>query len=353
MDGSREIQQQTTEDFLGEERRSLLPLLIPPLVHRLNNSLTVLHAAGELGSSGSGSEAAEREFRAARSALGHLTILARTHDESGPATFDLGEVLRGVEVLLTPCAEALGVALRCSPPAGTIASNGDPALLEQLVLVLVADELMVLARERLSAARAAPPPTMRVTVSQSGSRIAVRLARARIQGRDDAPTALWRKAADWLEPTGATVYLRSIGEASCYRIVFPAAVEEAGEAAHGPSRDERLLLAEDDEPLRELIATVLTEAGYRVNTLEGVQLVAGELAATAADLILLDADVELAQPSLMAELEAVPGLAERLLFLGAPHAEPRAVPVLPKPFRPHELLAAVRARLDAPAGTPA
>ncbi len=171
MDGSREIQQQITEDFLGEERRSLLPLLVPPLVHRLNNSLAVIHAAGDLSSSGLGSDVAELEFRAARSALGHLTILARTH-EPGPATFDLGEVLRGVECLLTPCAEALGVALRCSPPAGTIAVDGDPALLEQLVLVVVADVLRVLARERLGAGRAAQPPTMRLSVSHGGSRIA-------------------------------------------------------------------------------------------------------------------------------------------------------------------------------------
>ena len=38
------------DDFLAEERRELLPRLIPPIVHKLNNSLAVVHGVLEYGS---------------------------------------------------------------------------------------------------------------------------------------------------------------------------------------------------------------------------------------------------------------------------------------------------------------
>jgi signal transduction histidine kinase len=151
------------------------------------------------------------------------------------------------------------------------------------------------------------------------------------------------------------------GEGTTVTIRLPHAVADAKVAAPrdgGPvagTRGETILLIDDDNDVRELVAELLKDLGYDVTAVDS-----GEAAFRALDRFV---------PQLMVLDFAMPGLngAEvatvarrrhpdmRILFLSG-YADTSALesavdraPLLHKPFHPSELAAAVRAALDAPA----
>jgi CheY-like chemotaxis protein len=152
----------------------------------------------------------------------------------------------------------------------------------------------------------------------------------------------------------------SPGKGATFTIRLPALVEAAAEppAPTLPLRgrgNERVLLAEDEDAVRALISTVLTERGYTVlearDGLEALEI-AGRFGASL-DILLTDVvmpqmtGVELA----LRLRESDPSLP--VLFVSGHMGDKRPaawpdpdVPVLRKPFTPHELVGAVRATLD-------
>ncbi|HEY0880278.1 MAG TPA: response regulator, partial [Archangium sp.] len=161
---------------------------------------------------------------------------------------------------------------------------------------------------------------------------------------------------------GGTVEVSSApGEGSTFRVSFPcgggrevaAAVVPTLRGAVRPGRGELILLAEDDEQVRPLMASMLRRAGYQVL-----------VAAHGAEALLL-AEQHHGPIHLLLTDVKMPGmngprLAERMrelrpktpvLFMSGyvdSHAVlPDGAEVLNKPFSNEELLASVQARIDA------
>jgi CheY-like chemotaxis protein len=156
------------------------------------------------------------------------------------------------------------------------------------------------------------------------------------------------------------------GLGTTFRVRLPRAIDpslkEAGrplDSLEVPGGSETILLAEDDEALRELAARTLREAGYTV--LEAADGVAASALAvqhgTAVDLLLTDvvmprqsgrelaADLRRARPSL--PVLFMSGYSDAIAQSGADD------PLLPKPFTPEELRSATRRTLDVKRPAPA
>jgi two-component system, cell cycle sensor histidine kinase and response regulator CckA len=150
------------------------------------------------------------------------------------------------------------------------------------------------------------------------------------------------------------------GVGTRFEIFLPRAqvdVDGAGTAgAAAPRRGtERVLLVDDEAPVRQLVRAVLERKGYQVLEARSAQdaLACFDEHAGAIDLLLTDVVMPggMTGPALARELLArAPALA--VLLTSGYGAEPEVaagetLPLLPKPFAPSRLLAAVRSALDA------
>jgi two-component system cell cycle sensor histidine kinase/response regulator CckA len=125
----------------------------------------------------------------------------------------------------------------------------------------------------------------------------------------------------------------------------------------GEACSQRILLVEDDGPVRSLIALALRVAGYEVHDAASA-VEALDLAETLPSIDLVVADVGLpvaSGPELVRRLQEERPTLEALHITG--HSEEWAIrlcldpnaPLLRKPFSPAELVAAVAALLPTPA----
>jgi CheY-like chemotaxis protein len=151
-----------------------------------------------------------------------------------------------------------------------------------------------------------------------------------------------------------------------FELYFPLERGEVGQDAPGLDArtcsrgNERILLVEDDDQVRALARRVLEQHGYRV--LEAAEAEAALRVAEEAPgpVHLLLTDVVLPRMSGFELAERLAGQlpSAAVLFVSAyrehPSLEARGLPrgarLLPKPFAPAELAAAVRETLDAPRG---
>ena len=151
-----------------------------------------------------------------------------------------------------------------------------------------------------------------------------------------------------------------VGIGTTVTMLLPVATEESGSVAPEPehsAQGEVLLVVEDEDPLRELLATVLERAGYQVMTAKG-QAEARALCRNDSKVVhLMVSDVALQDGSgykLLLDLRTHrPGM--RAVFISG-NADAAAAPetrpgtrakVLDKPFGPARLLQMVRDELDA------
>ncbi|MCU1345041.1 MAG: Blue-light-activated protein [Acidimicrobiia bacterium] len=160
---------------------------------------------------------------------------------------------------------------------------------------------------------------------------------------------------------GQAIIESALGSGTTVTIVLPAATENPPlpitETTQPRTNGERLLVVEDEDSLRDLVATILQSAGYHVLAAKGL-MEANELCrgnANGVDLML--SDVVLRDGSgydLLVDLRgACPAM--RAVFISghadaatAPETRPgRRARVLGKPFAPGALLATVREELDA------
>ena len=339
---------------MERERQALLPRLIPPLVHKLNNSLAVLGGATGF-VDGQSADVFKRELERVGTTFRHLTLFAKDHQEHNDF-FDLGSAVEAVESLVKPLASSIGVDMQFVTPSSPTALRSNPYRLAQLLVALVADEITSVGADHesefLDPTCVKPQPFVRVAVRQTASRLAFTIVRpTRRSGPPQAPTVLEIAVASARE-FALSVSTRTMGGATCIRLVFttealavdpfPAVAPSVANARTNQS----LLLIEGDPPLLELMTSILEEAGYAVDALTSTPNTQA-LLDSKADLILLDANLEQRAAHVFTELQNDDRVRERLLVLGelGNQSGLNGVGVLDKPFRPHELLAAVRARL--------
>ncbi|MCE9634664.1 MAG: PAS domain S-box protein [Planctomycetes bacterium] len=153
------------------------------------------------------------------------------------------------------------------------------------------------------------------------------------------------------------------GRGSCFRVFFPRVDDElapvlpAPQIPHVGSTGETVLVAEDEEPLRRLIVSVLTSAGFAVITGATPDAVLALATSHDGPIAILVTDVVMPQltgPQLAARIRGIrPGI--RVLYIsgytsdaiGRLGALDEGVALLRKPFRPGGLIAKVREVLDA------
>jgi CheY-like chemotaxis protein len=132
------------------------------------------------------------------------------------------------------------------------------------------------------------------------------------------------------------------------------------EAAAVPSSDPvRILIVEDEEPVRRVTGRLLEKLGYRVVSASDANDALGMLGdGQCFDLVFTDVVMPGMSGIEMAERMRVINPQQRILFtsgyttreFGRPPGEPPQ-PFIPKPFSLDDLARAVRAALDADAGT--
>jgi CheY-like chemotaxis protein len=332
------------EGFLEAERRRALARLVPPLVHRLNNSLAIVGGTKEMRLEGE-ADLSRNELARMRGILRHLSLLAKSHTPDR-SELDLAQLVAAVELLLVPFAESVHVELDVVDASGRACGTVDPYRLEQLVLVLLF-RLIVAAAPTADSAR--PAPRVRFGVRASGERVVLLMAGPRAE--DAFGAACLAEVAAFARETGLGAFLRELGKASAFRLVLPRIASPESErdevVVPEPRRSEPappLLLVERDPRLRELIVSVLAEAGYVVETLEEPAEL-DELPRTDSGLVLLDAEVEHERPGLVTALRERGRCSVLVLGQTLPFTPQVTGDYLPKPFRPQELLDAVRERL--------
>jgi hypothetical protein len=292
-------------------RASALQRLLPPLVHRLNNSLAVLQGVHELGAR---ADRAEREL--VRVHLAHLGLaLARVglfaREPSALARrLPLAELAAGLTLLLAPYAESRGVALELELDAtGTLEVDG---LFEGLLVAAVCE---LIARR---GAEAGPVPRVRVSARPAARALLVALGSS---ARPEHAPAL-QALADHARARGWPASLRGAARAVVLRLAVPAAALAPAPARH-PRNGARVLLLCGPGEERELVEMLLREHGF------GVVAMDEPPAGGVFDLALVERLRTDADPELAARLTARYGLA-------------RVVPLEPSP-RPDELLHALGA----------
>jgi PAS domain S-box-containing protein len=354
------------------------------IAHDFNNLLTAMLSAGAFARDALDpvhpARADVDEFLVAARSAAELTkrLLAFSRRQvSQPRTIDLRAVAAGAGGMLR---RLLGEAIELveSTPGAPCPVRADPALLEQVIVNLALNGRDAMARggrleiavEEAPGGPGLPPgPLMVLRVADSGSGMDPdTLARAfepffttKPAGRGtglglSTVYAIVRQA-------GGSVRLESaVGRGTTARVYLPRAeaTPERLTPAPGSARSrrggpERVLIVEDDEAIRRLARRTLEGAGYGV--LEADRPSAARAAAAAGPIQLLLTDVVLPEEdgtALAASLtEANPGL--RVLYMSgytAGHLEAgeARLDFLPKPFTPEQLLASVRAALEAGPG---
>lgn len=298
---------------------------------------------------------------------------------------DLNEVLRGIESILR---RLIGedIVLEISPSSKPAKVKADPGQLEQVVLNLAINardampeggRLSILIGEEYVGAEQArdfdgePGAHVLLTVEDSGKGMDTE-TQAKIfepffttKGKDKGTGLGLATVYGIVKQSGGFIGVKSsTGKGTTFMVFLPCSAglpvqplprSHSGTVERG---DETVLLAEDDDGVRQLVSTVLVEHGYRVlEAADGVKALA--LAAEMAEPIdLLISDVvmpDMRGPELVQRMTAGrPDL--RTLFISgyADGASPHRgefgadAPFLQKPFSPEELMHKVREVLDKP-----
>jgi hypothetical protein len=283
-------------------RARALLVLVPALVHRLNNALAVALGVHDLGPRAPG---AERELAHAELS-GMSQILARLADLARPPARPAGpqEVeswLRAVALLVRPLAASLGYALDLRvEPAHVIVDGRLAGLVVALCCAhLAADDVRPRRRLRLSARPA-----------RGGVRLALHATGS------TRPSSAIRALEAHARDHGLRFGVHATAGAFGLALVLPA-LGSAGLVAERapPGRARRVLLLHHEGQERELVATVLAESGCAVSESAREPREGGNF-----DLVLVQRRLALEDPSLSARLRARADLGRVVLL------EPRLGP---------------------------
>jgi signal transduction histidine kinase/ActR/RegA family two-component response regulator len=354
------------------------------VAHEFNNLLTVMVARAEhlyeQAPVSSCSVAAREILDAAESAavlIRQLLALGR-QQVLQPQHVDVNGLLQSLRGLLTPLlGERIDVAIECRPDTGWV--SVDVGQLQQVVF-----DLVTFARESLAGHGRIVISTRRVTEQTLADGTAVSGDHAEIVVADNGPGIPAEDLARVFEPfytstgkpvagglglsTAYGVVLQSggrldvssvVGEGTRFRILLPSVAPPVQTAAPtlldmAPAGPATILVVEDQEAVRRLLAERLAVAGYRVlDAVDGVAALAVADTEPVIDLLLTDVVMPNMNGRALAERlrQLRPGLP--VVFMTGHSNDPefeRAVQegrevLLRKPFRSERMLAVVRDRL--------
>jgi len=336
MVGSDEVE----GDFLRSERHKWLPILIPPLVHRLNNSLLVVGNAGALPDDPEATAENASEFARLGSSLRWLSQFAKQH-RSNAGSFALDKLIEGLRYLAEPLADECGVTLDFRVPAGSWMLEGSLYRMHQWLLTGLLEWIHAL-RARGERRDVAACLRLSVNIGPRGAELS--LAGPFLNGMPEALTPTFHSAFP-----GLHARIRQVGAARALRmrLAMPAGSQPSAPlaTAHKSAPKPRLTLVLADQGLRSLIRDFLEGEGFRVQALgDASGLTTG---GPDAGVLILDlASLRLAG-GLRRRLETDLGSLKRVILLGEaiPGELTQAwsrVPQLPTPLKPAQLLAQVQ-----------
>jgi len=355
------------------------------VAHDFNNLLTVIAGYAALMTENPAQRQAlpelrEIELAAKRAARLTQKLLAFSRKQVlQPRTINLNTVVMGMEEMLRRLiAEHIQMVTILASGLGNV--RADPNQIEQVILNLALNARDAMpeggrliietrnARLERAAGPVAPGSYVTLSVSDTGHGMDTG-TRARIfepfftTKEPGKGTGLGLATVYGIvEQSGGTITVDSSpGAGAVFRVYLP--VDEAGEdqaqprlaRAAQPARPGSVLLVEDEAPLRKLVSTILSAAGYRViEAASGDEALARAAAAGPIDLLLTDVVMpSMSGPELVSRLRSgwpelavlyMSGYDRELLGQKAPEG---ATEVLPKPFTPRELLARINELLQA------
>ena len=355
------------------------------VAHDFNNLLTVIAGYAALMTENPAHRQAlpelrEIELAAKRAARLTQKLLAFSRKQVlQPRTINLNTVVMGMEEMLRRLiAEHIQMVTILASGLGNV--RADPNQIEQVILNLALNARDAMpeggrliietrnARLERAAGPVAPGSYVTLSVSDTGHGMDTG-TRARIfepfftTKEPGKGTGLGLATVYGIvEQSGGTITVDSSpGAGAVFRVYLP--VDEAGEdqaqprlaRAAQPARPGSVLLVEDEAPLRKLVSTILSAAGYRViEAASGDEALARAAAAGPIDLLLTDVVMpSMSGPELVSRLRSgwpelavlyMSGYDRELLGQKPPEG---ATEVLPKPFTPRELLARINELLQA------
>jgi signal transduction histidine kinase/ActR/RegA family two-component response regulator len=380
-----EAQRRLEDDLATARRRESLGILAGGVAHDFNNLLTAIVNGVEFVRTDPLTRRQDEDLRAVSDAAGRAADLTRRLLALGRrqplrrAPQELGGRIRALAQLLRRVVPA-HVEMVVDVPERLAPVHGDGAQLDQVLMNLclnARDAMPEGGRLTISARdveigpipRGAPVgPRVVITVADTGTGIPDDVASHVLEPFFTTKPAGQGTglglavAAGIVEQHGGTISFETApGKGTRFSISLPATLPGAPAARPAPEHagrprggGERVLVADDEELVRDVLRRVLEGAGYRVTA------VADGLAAVDAasrepfDLVILDAVMPGASGRVAWERIAAirPGI--RFLVVSGYAAdtfplealERAGVPLLGKPFTEHSLLGAVRAALD-------
>jgi hypothetical protein len=267
-----------------------LTLLLPALVHRLNNALTSIQLVLELDAPGARERSiALEDARTMRALLGQLGALVA--QRPGARELDLAAAVRSLCAFLAPMAERAGVTLEARVPPSAFPARV-PARFEALLTALLAE---------LLAARA--PGASRVRVS-----VRTRAQRGLVLVTTDASGASPPMTLDGVRQRRSGGARSFVVEVDLLSPAEPARCIErsTGERSTGL----RVLVLQRDRERRGDVEELLRQRGHRVTG-------ATTVPADEFDVVLVDADLAASSPGLLEVVRADRRLsAARIVAIG-------------------------------------
>ncbi len=380
------------ERLRQSQKMEIVGQLVGGIAHDFNNILTAVGGYGDLlayrqraaGGEPSPEVAALKKIvRGAAALTGQLLAFSRRQVVQ-PEILDLSEMVRGVDALLHQLiGEHIELDLDLVP--ASLLVRADPGRIEQVIVNLavnardampmggrleIATGAAELAGDRARELGLAPGPWARLTVADTGSgmdeEVRAQIFEPFFTTKPGRGTGLGlATVARVVGDLGGHIEVTSAPRAgTTFEILLPATAVEPpfGEgsgvfSAPGAGGTERVLLVEDDEPVRSVLQAILEGRGYRVRSARNAEraLELFERSGGGFDVLLTDVVMTgLSGPELAERLRRrAPRL--KVLFVSGYAEENRSFeqvrasgfPLLRKPFSGRRLLGRLREVLDA------
>ena len=324
---------------LQRAREELLTVLIPPLVHRLNNSLGVMVGVQETAGV-HGVQLALEECDRASSLLTDLSNFSRTHKEKKEHG-DAVAILRSAGSLVRPLANVEQVELEVVEPGRVVPLHASMRELSQLVTVLMAAEVEFRGR------REGPRAHIRLELRVLGDGVALLLTAPR-QPESERLRLLWEAALEWAALQGLRAERHALGDRRVFELVLAerSLVSETSSRLEPSASRARVLLLDDEPEDAELTRSVLEDAGHTVLDRQRVGADCGRWRSERVDLVVVSSSFAEGEPELFRALAEHPDFDGRRLLLGPISGERRRFAMLDRNVRPDAFLEAVEALFE-------
>ena len=371
-----------TEQLIQQEKLAAIGQLVSGVAHELNNPLASVLAFGQLLLMAPESAPADRakleaitqEARRAAKIVSNLLTFARQHQPERTVT-DLNRVLQDTLELRQYALRVAGVEVEVKLDSALPPTWADPFQLQQVVLNLIVNAEHALAtrdrdrRLRVISAQTKSGATLILRVADNGSGISPEiLPRIFNPFFTTKPvgegTGLGLSISDGIirEHGGRITVDSRVGQGTTFTIELPYVLPPADSAVSGaehprpaPAAGKRLLVVNDEPPIREAVALYFRSLGHAVDIVASGAEAIESARARQYDAVVLDLRLpDMRGDDVLTAVRALPIPPSRVVFVtgdttsesARPVLEATRCPTISKPFLLAELAAVVLAEAE-------